>query len=156
MKYLTSISILNYSSLWRFISVIFFTWERLGLINFLLHFPYWFHRWLFNIVYVQYRLLQEMSSLHVKRSHIENLPFAQNGQLTKLAFMFKIYRHSRVNADCSLSSMKWLTSFNVMTYSPFLRFIHVIWFLWEKLGSINFLLFVVNWLHRWFFNIMYA
>ena len=89
-----------------------------------------------------------MSSLHVKRSHIENLPFAQNGQLTKLAFMFKIYRHSRVNADCSLSSMKWLTSFNVMTYSPFLRFIHVIWFLWEKLGSINFLLFVVNWLHR--------
>ena len=83
MKCFTLISVLNYSSFLRFIAVIFFGWERLGSINFFLHFAYWFHLWLFNIVYVQY------------------------GFLVKICFF--LGRHACANAEYVVFSMRWFT-----------------------------------------------
>ena len=96
MKCFTLISLLNYSSFLRFITVVFVTWERLGLINFLLHIAYWFHLWLFNIVHAQYGFFLKICFF---LGQIDNLSFAQNGQIIKPVLKFKFWRHACVNAE---------------------------------------------------------
>ena len=107
MKCFTLISLLNYSSFLRFITVVFVTWERLGLINFLLHIAYWFHLWLFNIVHVQYGFFLKICFF---LGQIDNLSFAQNGQIIKPVLKFKFWRHACVNAEYVVFSMKRFTS----------------------------------------------
>ena len=68
----------------RFIPVICFILEGLGSVNFVLHGATWFHRWMFNIIYVKYGFVAKMSLLLRLSSHMEYLYAAQNGWLTKL------------------------------------------------------------------------
>ena len=59
------ISVLVYLTLlfFRLIPVICFKWDALGSLNFLIHVAHWFHRWLFNIINVQYGFTMKRSFL---------------------------------------------------------------------------------------------
>ena len=63
LELLTSISVLIYLTFLAFHPLFAWCGKGLGSINFLLHHSNWFHRWLFNIIYVQYGFVITISFL---------------------------------------------------------------------------------------------